>query len=85
MNETFLLGHWTDDYEDLQRLLLDTPYPGGVELNPNIYDQTFSGLGGGMYREWVALEDEEQTRPARLENWDPEDLAAYVGGPYVKG
>lgn len=84
MTETFPVGHWTDDYEDLQLLLLDTPYPGGVELDPNIYDMLFAGLGGGIYREWVGLADEDQTRPARLENWDPEDLVATVGGEYAK-
>lgn len=50
----------------------------------NIYDMAYSGLGGGMYREWVGLGDEKCTRPARLENWPEEDLAAFVGGPYLK-
>lgn len=77
------IGYWTDDYEELQELLLDNDREGGT-MDPNIYDITFAGLGGGMYREWVGLEDEDQTRPARLENWHPEDLAAYCGGQYVK-
>lgn len=85
MSENFSLGHWTDEYEELQELLLDSDEEQeGASVNPNIYDHTFSGLASGMYREWVGLEDEEQTRPARLENWHPEDLIAYVGGQYAK-
>lgn len=52
-------------------------------MNHNISDITFAGLGGGLYQEWVGLTDEEQARPARLENWHPEDLAAFVGGEYT--
>lgn len=52
----------------------------------NIYDITFANLGGGMYRSWVGIDLEEgQTpthRPAALDNWHPDDLESYVGGPY---
>lgn len=50
----------------------------------NIYDHLFSGLADGMYREWVAIDGVKTTRPARIENWDPEDLSPYVGGQYTK-
>lgn len=49
----------------------------------NIFDHTFSGLAGGLYREWVWVPEDEQTRPARVENWHPEDREAYLGGRYT--
>lgn len=52
-------------------------------MQHNIYDMTFSGLGDGMYRDWVGLAGEKDTRPAVLRNWPEEDLVSFVGGPYI--
>lgn len=51
-------------------------------MHNNIYDISFSGIGGGMYRSWVGLNDEKVDRPACLDNWSQEDLESYVAGPY---
>lgn len=50
----------------------------------NIYDIAYTGLGGGMYRSWVGIDDKVTHRPARLENWPEDDLLVYVGGPHAK-
>ena len=51
-------------------------------MDHNVFDMTFSGQSGmQMYRDWVL--DEGGSRPAQLQNWDPEDLAAFVGGKYT--
>jgi hypothetical protein len=50
----------------------------------NIMDPLFNGMPGGqMYRGW-AFPDiiRDQPKP-RFENWEPEDLIAYVGGEYA--
>ena len=53
-------------------------------MDHNIFDLMFSGMAGiDMYRGWVES-PKDNPRPARLENWNPEDLAAYCGGVFVK-
>jgi hypothetical protein len=76
--------YWTDDYEEIQDVWLDTLDPDSGEMANSIYDISFTGLGGGMYRKWVGLAGEVNDQPARLENWHPEDLEAFVGGSYTK-
>lgn len=52
-------------------------------MNANIFDGLFNDAASvSNYRSWVL--DDGEALPARLENWDPEDLAAYVGGQYTK-
>lgn len=51
----------------------------------NIFDQSFNGLPR-FYRGWVMPDVYENVviPPARLENWDADDLEAYCGGEYAK-
>ena len=50
----------------------------------NLFDSEFSAIvSADMYRAQVAPDLYPDERPMRLENWHPEDLAAFVGGEYT--
>ncbi len=51
----------------------------------NIFDTTFNGTPHSeMYRGWVDPVCFPGQPPARLENWDPEDVLDYCGPTALK-
>lgn len=52
-------------------------------MQHSIFDSTFAAIPrAAMYQGWTS--GDPDVPPARLENWHPEDLAAYCGGEFTQ-
>jgi hypothetical protein len=51
----------------------------------NVFDIGVLSTNSDMYQAWVFPELFPEERPPALQNWHPEDLAAFCGGVYTEG